>query len=421
MLKVELHTHEIPDIFANFKNIVGEEHWLRRVKLIKQSIKGHIYLKDHFHKENSIAFALSKYSACIKKYGGIPLQEIENRELYPAISFAAQTLSIIEHASNQQKKALTRRIHGAFKNPGDMRAIQLEMLAATHFVRQGYPISWPEMDETGNFDLLVNDIGSNGLEVECKSISRDKGKKIHQFEIHEFYNLIAKEIKPIIRDLEVGLSVVLTVPERLPSQHSKRKALANRIGNQILAAHSKSFEDGCDIRITEFDFYSNFDNVSSAHGAIDIDMIDQITETKNRGAAVIGNHCGGGVIFVVQSRQDDTLLDSIFNTLNRSAKNQLNKTRPALFLVGFHDLEINALYEIAQHDADSQNPPTPLRIGVSNFLSSKNRDHIVSISFIGDELLTTKKNGDLTSGGASYTFTKEESIFWHKDFIKILQ
>jgi DNA-directed RNA polymerase subunit alpha len=34
----------------------------------------------------------------------------------------------------------------------------------------------------GTFDLLVTDIGSDGVEVECKSVSDDKGRNIHRRE-----------------------------------------------------------------------------------------------------------------------------------------------------------------------------------------------------------------------------------------------
>lgn len=414
MLKTTLHTHEIPSIFNNFKNIIGEETWLKRAKLINQDIQGHRHLKDFLLRENSIVISLNKYSDLINKYGIIPSNEIENRDLYPAISFAAQSLSIIDHMQDQQKKEIIRRIHGAFKNPDDMRAIQLEMTAATHFTKKGYSVSWPEMDKTGRYDLFVDGLGDKGLEVECKSISGDKGKKIHKRETLDFFHQIRNRIEFITKNLHIGLSIVLTVPKRFPKKHNDKTELVSRICDQLLAAQSKSYQDGNDIRISEFDFKIINNNASKTKFTIDIDIINQITGTNNRGGLIMANGKGGGVILVIQSSQDDALLEYVFNTLSKSANNQLSKIRPAMFIVGFHDIENNELYEIAAQERDLKQQPTLLQRGASEFLASQNRDHIVGVSFIDNGSLIPKQNGDVASGGTSYTFMKKESSFWHE-------
>ena len=146
MLKIQSQTNEIPNIFARFKDVIDERYWLKRMVLIKDAIRGHQFLKEYLTEENSIAFALAQCSALVDKYGRIPLHETENRALYPAITLAAQVLSIMEHSPKIEAKKLIQRMRGAFKNPDDMRAIQLEIRAATHFVIRGHSIKWPEME-----------------------------------------------------------------------------------------------------------------------------------------------------------------------------------------------------------------------------------------------------------------------------------
>ena len=89
--------------------------------------------------------------------------EIDNYAIYPAASFAAQVLSIIEASPKKFAEQFKRRIHGAFKNPDDMRGLELELSAATHFARRGLKINWPEMTELGMFDLFIEELGPNGL------------------------------------------------------------------------------------------------------------------------------------------------------------------------------------------------------------------------------------------------------------------
>ena len=106
MLKVEIQTGEIPDVFVRFKDAIDERYWLKRTVSIKDNIRGQSFLRDHLVEENAIAFALARCSDLVARYGRIPMQEAENRDLYPAIGLAAQVLSIMEHSSDLEAKRL---------------------------------------------------------------------------------------------------------------------------------------------------------------------------------------------------------------------------------------------------------------------------------------------------------------------------
>ena len=415
MLKVELHTSEIPDLFARFKDVIDERYWLKRITSIKEDIRGHSFLADFLANENAIAFALAKCSNLVHRYGRIPMQDAENRDLYPAMSLAAQVLSIMDHSSKNEAAKLVQRMRGAFKNPDDMRAIQLEIMSATHFVVRGHSISWPEMEGLGRFDLLVKDLGTNGLEVECKSISEDKGRKIHRREALEFHHLVKSELQTLSRELQSGVSVVLTLPERLPVMYKQKQALTKRVIDSVLASQSTVLDDGSDIRVSEFDIKA-LGVVETENGrSISREAIDQVTATKNREAMILGNR-KGAIVFVLQSRQDDTMLKYVFDTVSESAKAQVSKSRPALFLVGLHGIEAESLLNIATQDNDPLQPPTALRIAASDFLAKQNRDHVIGVGFLSKGNLNPELNGVVKSGGSAYIFPKKQSSFWHQDF-----
>ena len=381
MLKVELHTGEIPDVFARFKDVIDERYWLKRVASIKNDIRVQPFLREHLLNENVIAFVLARCSDLVTRYGRIPTHEIENRELYPAISLAVQVLSIMEHSSTVEAKKLIKRICGAFQRPDSMRAILLEMLAATHFVLRGHQIIWPEMEGVETFDLLVKDIGTNGLEVECKSVSEDKGRKIHRRDALEFYQLVKQQLQTFGSILQTGIAVVLTVPGRLPTSFQQRKDLAKHVIGSVLAAQGIVLEDGSDIRVSEFDIAALKSSETEDMPTISREVIDQITATRNRESMILGNK-EGAIVFVLQSRQDDTMLEYIFDTVSESAKKQASKNRPAIFLVGLHGIEAESLLNLAKQDGDPKQPPTALRVAVSDFLAKQNRDHVVGVGFL---------------------------------------
>jgi hypothetical protein len=332
-----LHVEQIPDIYQRFAITIGDQHWKRRVTAgTKEPGANRAFFVDP--DENSIVFTLDRFRQLIERYGAIPLHDAATRDNLPAVSFAAQVLSMIENSNAAQAEKFKRRVHGAFNKPEDLRALQLELTAATHFLRRGYKVSWPEMNESNalTIDLLVEDICPNGLEVECKAISPDKGRKVHRRDALEFHSLLNSHLAPVNRSLRNGLSVVLTAAGRLPSNHKQLTELAKATLRQIMMNQSATLPDGSDIRITEFPVEAIGDLQSIEAQGLDRKLIDKLTATDNRESMVIGTRAGGRLIFTIQSASNDHLLPSVFDTLSDSAKRQCSAARPAMFVVGFN-------------------------------------------------------------------------------------
>lgn len=363
--------------------------------------------------ENSIALRLGKCSDLVDKFGQIPFSETEDRGQYPALAFAAQSLSIIEATSRLQSSAFVDRVRSALKDPDAMRAIRLEMMVATHFSLRGHRINWPEMEGLGTFDILIPSLGSCGLEVECKSASPDKGRKIHRREALEFHNIISKDLTTATQGLRIGLTVILTMPGRLPTSMPELKQLASLIIHQVVLGQGVTCSDGIDIRVSSFDPQHLGISGEPPNVTINRSKLDQITQTQNREVMVIGSRQGGVVVLVLTSKKDDTLLKSIFNTISDSANTQLTKGRPGMFMVGLNGVRPDSLVELASVDSDPGQPPTALRVAVSKFLSSTERDHVVSVNFLSDGEIFGEQESVLTSGGSAYSFPKTESPFWH--------
>lgn len=348
--------------------------------------------------------------------GQIPVYTTNCRPIYPCIAFAAQVLSIIDISTTKQAQQLIRRIHGALKNPDDMRALQLELLAATHFTRRGHSVSWPEMDGTGTMDLVIDGLGPSGLEVECKSISEDKGRKIHKRGAIDFYHLLAPKLNSMGNNLRVGLAGVLTVAGRFPTAFRDRKQLALAVSTNLLSGRPITELQGANLRVSEFE--PSLLGVIGSDGVPSItrSTIDQITQTNNREAMIVGRKSGGAIVLVVQSSGDDALLPYVFDTITKSANKQLSKNRAGMFLVGLHGIEAESLLAVAEQDSDPNQPPTALRRHVSNFLSGQNRDHVVGVSFISKSGFQPDDASNVSSDGSAYTFPKKESPFWDDDF-----
>lgn len=174
--------------------------------------------------------------------------------------------------------------------------------------------------------------------------------------------------------------------------------------------------DGANLRIHEFDPEQLGDVGEDGLPVITRDRIDSVTGTTNRQALIVGRKSGGAIVLVLQSAQDDSLLTYTFDTLSKSASKQLSKARAGMFLVGLEGLEAESLLELAQQDSNGDQPPTALRLGVSEFLASQDRDHVVGVGFISKGASRPASGGVIDSGGSAYVFPKRESSFWHSDF-----
>lgn len=415
-MQVELYTGDIPSIFEQFSELIGSQHWKKRTDLIKAEIKGNRLLREYLIQENEIAFSLQTSTELAKKFGRFPVHQFDCSFLYPCMAFAAQILSITEASGNTQKTQLVRRIHGALKNPDDMRALRLELIAATHFLRRGLEVQWPEMSGGGTMDLVIPELGPRGLEIECKSISEDKGRKIHKREALDFFALVAPELNDLGKGLRSGVVAVLTLDGRMPGNFAARRDLAQSVVRKVLAGASNCQLDSANLRIHEFDPDLLGDVGKDGLPVITRDRIDSITSTTNQQALIVGRKSSGAIVLVLQSAQDDSLLTYAFDTLSRSASKQLSKERAGMFLVGLEGLEAESLLELAKQDSTGNLPPTALRMRVSEFLASQGRDHIVGVSFISKGASLPATGGMTYSGGSAYVFPKRESPLWHPDF-----
>lgn len=413
MLRTEIHVDEIPTIFIRFCEIVDQNLWLKRVQSINTEIRGRPYLKDYLLEDNSLIFKLASLSQLIEQYGWIPRSYRKNPEFYPAIQFAAQVLSLHDHIPENQKLAFLGRVRGTFKNLDNLKALQLEFTAITHFENRNFSLKLPEVGITGTVDLLVENIGANGLEIECKTISTDTGRKITRRQALEFFNIARPTIENALQNYQGGIYVVLTIPARMPSSLEEKLELVRLVEANIVKYQADPSSLDSPILISKFDL-DLLEGVEFNNSHTIRELADQITGTNNQEVMIVGNS-KRALVFVIQSAQETVLLERIFKTIKNSAQRQISKTRPAIYFIGLEGIGSDELVNLATHDSNSKNIPTGLRMAVSKFLADQNREHVVGIGFLSKGTLNHTEDGTAENGSV-YFFPKKESNFWHNDF-----
>jgi hypothetical protein len=422
MAVLELFTGDFPKIYKRFADLMGERLWRQRVRLLRDEIRGNSFLEDLHRAENSIAFELDRLAELTAKLGTASLPVYNDETLYPAASFAAQVLSIVEASDRAAGERLKQRVVGAFKNPADMRALRLELMAATHFLRAGKKVSWPEMGAQGevhgqgNYDLLIEDLGPDGLEVECKSVSDQRGRRISRRQALDFYGMLQKRHWDRLQRLRTGVLAVLTVSQDLPKDHKGRQALTDFVARAILHLGAGQYQYvGAHLRIAVLE-PARLAGVQNLPAARRRELLDEVSGTRNKEVVVVGTRAGGALVLAVQSAKDDDLLESTFDMLADSAGRQFSGGRAAMFVVGLDGLSAEHLLDVAYQDRDANAVPTALRVQTSRFLDSPSRSHLVGVTFLSASAIRPSIDGVVDSGGAAYYFSKPDSCYWSEDF-----
>ncbi len=401
-------------MYRRLASAIGAGHWQGAVARQEEEIRANHFLGDYLRSEYAIAYQLDHLRILVARFGTVPHEACNDPSIFPSLAFAAQVLAVLERSTVKQAKAFVKRVRTAFSSSENMHGLRLELQAATHFARRGQRVVWHRVNNGGSFDLLIEDLGPSGLEVECKSISANKGRRIHRRDALEFWGELWRDVAGVAQNLRSGLAVVLTVQYRLPEDAEERVALAREVVARIMAGSGATLGGGAEVRIEPFDP----DKIKAAkdRGTEELrEAIDAATGTANREAAVYGTPTGGMLVFVMQSAVEDDVLDQVFATLDDSAVRQFTRKRGALFWVALQGIDADQLLSVHEQDRDSGEQPTALRLGVSSFLH-RAPDHIVGVVFSSRSGFFPSVDGRTDSGGTTNFFLKEESPLWHASF-----
>lgn len=415
--KTSIHDYEIDQLFRRFRQLIGDSNWRQRVKKLEEEIRGNKFLRRHLLQENDIAYQLNHCSNLERQYGTLLPGRMDLSPVYPSLAFASHCLSTLDKMDAENHTRAIGRIRGAFRNPEDMRALQLEFTVGLHFTKLGHRLAWPELETGGDtYDLLVEDIGPAGLEVECKAVSEEKGRRISTRQALEFWSLMQRDLLAATRGLHGGLSIVIALPDKLPTSFAERKELAKLVARAILSGQSQIYRQAA-ISIHDFDaqLLTGIDWNNAGPGTRE--LVESITGTTNRQAMITGLKGGGAVICVIQSSQDDSLFDAIQKTAKRAATGQLTGNRPGMILLEFGGMSPEGMVSLAEHDNIPGNAPTGLRRWASEFLTNcTDRDHIVGIGFLSRGAMRRPSSNAVTSSGSAYVFPRRESSHWNDAF-----
>lgn len=412
MLTTELHQNQIPAVFAQFLAVMGERAWLEPAQDVGSQIAQWPYMREHHLIQHRVVMALRQCSIAAQKNGGILPGEFTDGPVFlETFVFAFQVLQLIDAArriSNKRASILISRVREALRSPRMLQAMQLEARVATHFVVAGRRVLFPELgSSTENFDVLIEDLGPTGLEIECKVVTHDKGRKIHRTEARHFLGRLQSSpfMQSVAKNLKRGLAVRVTVPARIPPAENLED-FHTAIEQQILAATSAVLGDGTQVNLIEFDA-ADLGRLEHPVSQFTKDAVERITGAKNPHFFIhrAEGHLGGVVLVVIDGAQPDSMLHEMFTTFAESAGRQLTGSRAGALMATFEGLGSDALLDVAANEGNG-GIYSPLAWETSAFLERSDYPHVVGVGFLSEPDFSTT---DASKGGVTYWIPKPTS------------
>lgn len=421
MVATELYLGDTSQFYHRFAGLVGASYWHDRVTQCKSEIAGNEQLRQYLERENEVAFGLVRLETLLEQCGHyVPSEQLESAGLLPVIALMAQIMSLYDSLPPGEADRLVGRVRGGFKNPDDMRGLRLELTTASHFTRKGYTVHWPDppADNKPIFDLLIENIGDSGLEVECKAVSENKGRKVHQREAIEIQSLLLPRLEAMTRaGLQEGISIVLTLSNRLPTALAARRLLVAQVISAVDAGSKDAvLDDGSHVNVCLFDPSVVTQAQLEDRRALR-QLMDKISGTTNRESMLLGSLSGGAILSTIQSSAKDEFKDAVLDTAKDAARRQLTKARAGFVLLSLDGLDYDQLQSIGEDDKTG--PPSKLHEIAQEFLSSSSRSHVVGIGFASRSSARSSHRGVIDTGGSAYYFFNRASPFWHPDFEKL--
>lgn len=397
---------EIPTHIRRFISITGIQPWRNRWKTIDRQLAENELLFKLISERFQTELALREVLEFRRQTNRLPWPP-KTAEQHRALSFVTMASLVHQRLSTQGKKRLKGMlIHGLDFNYG-LAPLVFEMLVATHLMQNEYEVNFHDIESDGRFDFLAE---KNGvlLEVECKFISADIGRKIHQRRLYELSNALKPTLTENANRASGGLIVRVIINNRLTGEKRQHNAILNSITEAFSSKNRTARSESCTVEISSFELenspFVRDESLTVSQQLLESYLSDELG-IDNKNVFILMRPGDHPCVVVIESKKRDAVLKSITRQLKKSAKSQLSGKRPGMIWCYLADLTEKQLRQLA----DRQSEGTGLQFAVTEIFSSRPHLHTLAFSCEGSVRVQTTTAGhqrqtSVQESGGLYTF-----------------
>lgn len=392
-------------LLNRFIAITGWDVWKKRFSDLDQQCSTSIFLDDFISDSLEIEMALQRAARYRNQRHTWPVLRPDNIDssTYKMLGFVSITARVHQRLSPQGRARLKGMLRNGLKDDRGLSSVAFEMEVAGYLLRHGFDVKFNDL-EGGGFDFLARRDGAE-LEVECKHVSADVGRKIHRHRMAQFGSYFTRSWSGRLDDGGHFLSV--TLPDRLNGEDGAMRAIADKVTLALETKLDDLRPTPCTVQYQPFSLAGT--PLEDAARSIDVKSVHRFTEARfakqNPNLLIVHRPRKAALLVSVESRKPDKVLDGIYRQLKGGA-NQLSRNRPGVLCALLADITTPQLHNLA-----GAGSPTGLQIITSNLLNSKKRQHLHTIAYmaLGDLTASSHHLGNrversIQAKGAAYSF-----------------
>ena len=371
---------ELAPLVRRFVSITTWKPWAGRLENFDRRVADNPLLDEYFAQRYPIELAMGRLHRRLVRGQRIDLPETYADTVL--LSFVSMVARVYARLSPRGQVRLAGMLRSGLDGEAGLAPLEQEMGMAAHLMGRGFDVTFSDIETGNGFDLLAERNGAT-LEVECKTVSGDLGRRIHLRRLYQLGGRVYPLMSAALERRTGGQLACIILPDRLHGTDQQLQAICERLAQALGTGTSVLGPDPCTIEYREFPLTgSGFETTSPA----DIGQ-EEARQSVERAVGLPIKHAvtlfaprSGLVMIAVVSRQSDAMMGGLVRQLKDSVKRQFSGKRPGVVCVKFLDVTQPELLEIVEQDRSEQ--PSALKLATSYLLGRDDWAPIHTLAYL---------------------------------------
>lgn len=414
IIDTQLETDRFGPLLRDFIAITRWAPWQKRIRALEQQYAENKFSTEFVTSHHWIELEMARHRKVMQISRRLPdpWDQPSTYRFQAFVAVAAQVFARL--GQNARKRLKGMLLDGLQSDYGLMRIIH-EMEIAARLMDRDCDVYFSDLERGGGFDFLALREGCE-MEVECKAITADIGRQIHQREFLALGKRLHRTMDDCLDQGESICFVRVFLPGRLYSRQQYQESVADCVSTAISESRNYEGPQPCSVSVEKVDMSEiRIPNGAQMETATMIvrSFVARRTGGPNRNIMFGYRPERAAVVIVLESSKPDKVLDGIYRQLKDSGSSQFTKRRPGYLCVRLLDVNSAQLLNIFEAQDDNSGRGPGLQI-MSNALLAR-RPHIHSISFnvpgeveLNDTLYNDVVNKSVQERGYYLQFTNPQ-------------
>ncbi len=409
IFSTELDPTGLTKTISQMASIVSWKTWKCRINALKSELNSNPFWSSFLLEHHGLEVAFGDVRQHLKTTNRLPWppRTAEEHRLY---SFLAMVTQVYAKLTPSAQKKLKGALRSSLNMNYGLGPLAFEMTIVAHLISRGFNVKFHDLEgKNGGYDFLAV-LGSTKIEVECKHVSADIGRKIPRRSLYNLGGVLSPVIKRAVDDGNGGRLIEVTLPDRLTSNREDPQKIAEHIG-AILSGNPASIGNNvCTVSERSFALDNSPFSSKQGHNLTMGDVqkyLKRDFDIENSNVLLNWHPGHAAVVIWFQSTKPDSVLPNILKNLKNDAKRQFSRKRPAFLCVHFADLTQEQLLDLA--NAEQAGTETGLQRMSSILLQKRPHLHTVAMMTDGEVKITKESSSgsirtSIQETGPSYVY-----------------